>query len=213
MANHELIFYTLLSGIPSDTALYLARTLVQLPTNKVFTPQISQTPVPVTNIVFLGDSVSTQLCQYFICDLLRAGASYSSRHTLAVRSFDHTVSELIITSNTGDALLRVHNQQFNLPCLRSIDTRTLCDSDKYAEQSSYIYTKELLLNHTAPVATKGTRTYIIFNYGLHLKLKSRVWAIPGMMKAFVEVARATKGKVTFLYRETSSQTFSSSEGK
>jgi hypothetical protein len=150
-----------------------------------------------------------------MCDLLRSGASHPPRDTLAVRSFDHTISHLIITprSNEGNAVLRVQNQQFNLPCLRSSIRKEVCDSEVSAETSSYIYTKELLLNHTNPTATGGAPTYVIFNYGLHLKAKSREWAIPGMVKAMVEVAREARGRVRFLYRETSSQTFSSSDGE
>lgn len=184
----------------------------------------------MTDLVFVGDSVSTQLCQFLICDLLRAGASFTSGSHLAVRSFEHTVAELSISAATRaiaegknphnltsqKQIIRLHNQQFNLPCVRSAPPPE-CASPGGGEESAYLFTSSLLRNHTVlATASPTATTYVVFNYGLHLKLKSRSGAIPGMLRALVDVARERRAEgrpVHFFFRETSSQTFTSSDGE
>ena len=165
--------------------------------------------------------MSTQLCQYLICDLLRAGATHAEGPAPAVRSFDHTIAVLKLSGLAGNAsaatrqsqrTIRLHNQQFNIPCMRK-EFSGLCSAAE-GERSTYEYLVELLRNHSRRSANPSGRSFVIFNYGLHLKEKTRSWSVPSMVRALVDVATEFRHKnVTFLYRETSAQTFSYSDGE
>jgi len=91
-------------------------------------------PRDVTNLIFFGDSVSTQLVQALVCDLIRAGVRYSPRTNLTIRAYEETVSEFIIPKEkqqssinhinnaTSDAsadyfVVRIHSKRFDFPCL------------------------------------------------------------------------------------------------
>ncbi|CAE7503397.1 unnamed protein product, partial [Symbiodinium microadriaticum] len=81
------------------------------------------------------------------------------------------------------------------------------------ERSSYEYICELLRNHSRRTPSLGGHTIVMLNYGLHIKERARTWAVAGMVRALVDVARDCRRKnVTFLFRETSAQTFSYSDG-
>jgi hypothetical protein len=89
----------------------------------------------VVDLIFLGDSVSTQHCQFLICDLIRLGLPLSTRDQHSqVESFHHTITEftfplsflnryllipdpLTVDDHTSRMILRIHNKQFNLPCM------------------------------------------------------------------------------------------------
>jgi hypothetical protein len=86
----------------------------------------------IVDLIFLGDSVSSQLCQFLICDLIRLGIPLSSppEHS-QVQSFNHTITEFSFSfsflnrfllkshksQNRQKRILRIHNKQFNLPCM------------------------------------------------------------------------------------------------
>jgi len=197
----------------ADSSLDLARLLTRINRNTVG----NSTDRTITNVVFLGDSVTAQLAQFFICDLIRAGVKSPSPENLIVRSFLPTISEFVIPSglspgSIGDNTFRVLNQQFNLPCIHT--THDLCDDSSGSELLSYNYITELLHNYTTDTLSSldpdaRQHTYIVFNYGLHIRSKHRSWVLPGMAKALVWFANSQRNKsVTVLYRETSGQAFS-----
>ena len=68
---------------------------------------------------------------------------------------------------------------------------------------------------TTSIAIPPTsHTYLIWNYGLHIK-SNQLWAINGMINGLYNEALFLKNKkknITILYRETSSQTFSAVAG-
>ena len=63
----------------------------------VFESFISDTSI--VDLVFLGDSVSTQLSQFLICDLLRLKIPTSTPLFTTVESFNHTTTEFHFTSS------------------------------------------------------------------------------------------------------------------
>lgn len=202
-------------------------------------------PTEGADIVFLGDSVSSQMSQYFICDLLGLGAVGTGGTTVA--KFNHTYAEFTVPSSIGkSSLLRIHNKQFNLPCMHA---NMRCNIPKGSEESPrthgaslakeelvFSYVSDLLDNFTKCVqdsvsgcpsisnsesfpslhVTTSRPLFIVFNYGLHVHGRSRVWAARGVARALTAFAskhydlmrndRNTR-KVFLLYRETSAQSF------
>jgi hypothetical protein len=227
----------------------------------------SAAAVVVQNIVFLGDSVSSQLAQFLICDLLREGqrqrqrqrhgdapavtdaSSQGRREDIVVRSFNRTVASFMVRlPGTGRGvrerrgLLRVHSQQFNLPCLQN-NRSGMCHLPR--DQTVFEYVTALLDSYTAlslpppvppgtarrtvltsdatsfrgahmptyPHADTPTHTMIVFNYGLHIPRKY-AWIIRPMATALLQWAKAVPRHVMSLnYRETSSQSFTGSPGE
>jgi hypothetical protein len=112
-------------------------------------------------------------------------------------------------------LLRLHNRQFNLPCLHSAHDG--CDDRLQSEKLSSVYIQKLLLNLTHPLTdlpSRSTQTIFLFNYGLHvLTPKIGDWSLRGMIDGIMKTIQEQRvTNVTFLYRETSSQVFASSKG-
>ena len=203
---------------------------------------------PTQHIVFLGDSVSSQLAQFLICDVLRelmntsthttmmhppsCVADYMTRHEnvtsspylqddMTVKYFNRSVADIAVpfwqTHSLSEesikwGFLRIHNQQFNLPCLQN-NRSGKCYYPKEEAVKSYV--SNLLASYTSlqGIYTKArSHTMIIFNYGLHIPRKY-TWTVKPMLSALLEQAKLHSGKyVTFYFRETSSQSFTGSPG-
>lgn len=216
--------------------------------------------------MFLGDSVSTQLAQFLICDLARSGVPSIKEYStdLLVKGFTPTVSEFRFSDsilsalsqsrvlnrrlfessrsrvgkshgsqssisrdshlsqalNEASYILRVHSAQFNLPCIHYFPTG--CETPESSERLAAEYITTLLDNYTHFSSPKSyVRTIIILNYGLHLRAKHAEWAVPGMIKSILEVGKKYRSllnaeglpQVLLLYRETSSQVFTSNNCK
>lgn len=193
-----------------------------------------------TNLIILGDSVSIQLFRFLLCDLIRSGIPLVNNGHIFSQSPNYTELKIApkflkSSSSSNDKVsksgtLRLQSLQINLPCVDrndgfdlSIDTELsqrysrLCISNNITdkEKASYLYTR-YILKHFALVSHNITdRTYIIWNYGLHVK-SNQLWAIKGMTRGLFDEAVFIKSKnknITLLYRETSSQVFSSVPGK
>lgn len=197
--------------------------------------------------MFLGDSVSTQLTQFLICDLARSGVQSVSSHStdLLVKGFVPTVSVFHFTASSLSALsgstnrfltkfsrantaadgetqyvLRIHNQQFNLPCIHYFVPD--CQTSQSSEELTANYLTSLIENYTHFSSPQTyERTVVVLNYGLHVRPKHSLWAIPGIAKAYLRIAKRyhkllnAEGlpQAIFLYRETSSQVFTSNNCK
>lgn len=201
------------------------------------------------NIVFLGDSVNSQLAQFLICDLLWQGrnagstapSSASAAATvsstveleavlgrgggggtssdLAVRGFNRSVATFRVRLPTSsgshepggawNSILRVHNQQFNLPCIQN-NRSGKCSLPM--EKAVFDHVSALLDHYTRPLAPRE-HTAIVFNYGLHIHLKY-AWTVRPMLAALWTRARELPPEeVAFYFRETSSQSFTGSPGE
>jgi hypothetical protein len=88
----------------SDASIDLARDLTR--DRPSSSPALASSPTVTTNLVFLGDSVSTQLAQFLICDLARAGVPSVSSYSvdLLVKGFTPSVSEFHFTDSSLAAL-------------------------------------------------------------------------------------------------------------
>jgi hypothetical protein len=192
----------------------------------------------LVDLIFLGDSVSTQLCQYLICDLIRLGLPLSTQQS-QVQSFHHTITEFSFSFSFFDQyllrpnqhslppsllssfyqrknILRIHNKQFNLPCMNLThpDCHHLLPAVTSSEQSrnrgiqlvsNYLkkmiqtFTNISYLDHQSSSLSSSSSSFsfpsssreiiLILNYGLHLKKAHRSWAIPGMVKGILEEAK------------------------
>ena len=237
-------------------------------------PPPSHVPITTQNIVLLGDSVSSQLAQFLICDLLReesrapplpaapgpasatsialsqprGGGGVAAAHSdedegagsggktdephngkrsnKVVQTFNRTVANFWVplsrhqpsgrASTVRLGLLRIHNQQFNLPCLQN-NRSGKCFVPK--EQAVFDHVTHLLapfiaLQPTPPqTAASHTHTMIIFNYGLHIHRKY-MWTMKPMLAALLQQASALPQQyVSFYFRESSSQSFTGSPGQ
>jgi hypothetical protein len=212
----------------------------------------------VTNLVFLGDSVSTQLAQFLICDLARAGVHPASSDStdLLVKAFTPSVAEFHLAASSLSSLLdsthrvldelspssqahlnshhsnsmtahgetidilRIHNVQFNLPCIHYFPQG--CDTLESTKELTVSYLTSLIENYTRLSSPESyERTVIVLNYGLHIRPKHSQWAIPAMVKAYLRIAMKYHNRpnaegvpqAVFLFRETSSQVFTSNNRK
>jgi hypothetical protein len=240
----------------SDSSLLLARSLVSGTDTSCSNKARTEPPSNSADIIFLGDSVMSQMAQFFICDLLRAGAR--GRGSLAVASFNHTFAELTLplsphTSShspparaSDDTIVRIHNKQFNIPCIHSGGVGHCADPkgsvsevmvatghSPHKEDITRNFVFSLLKNYSSPKVLRCTDDgsvecgdtsfsldgplYIVFNYGLHIHIRNRGWALRGMARALLDFAKSVHNsgaahKVHLLVRETTSQSFWFSPG-
>lgn len=179
----------------------------------------------ITNILFLGDSVSSQFFFFMLCDF-----SYSQRFVVSPlrwmnRSCQFCLSYVDIwLPKYPHNILRLYNRQFNMPCIH--DHHPGCLENEKMEQISAIYIHNLLQNLTDFISTTrnfpifhqsmtlSEQTIVIFNYGLHI-LSAQIadWSLRGMIRGIFTFLSGQPKNVTFFYRETSSQVFASTYGK
>lgn len=185
----------------------------------------------ITNLVFIGDSVSAQLFNFLFCDLYQINKLQTNGIQWVHKSCQFCLSYadfwLKSSSSTSDnsKLLRIYNRQFNLPCLH--DSNSQCDNSKQSEFLSSQFIQRLLDNITRVSAnlnglhSSSSQTIFILNYGLHILSPSIAdWSLRGMLKGFVHFIQISKSNkknnnnndLKFFYRETSSQVFSLSRG-
>ena len=151
---------TVVSEGSKDLAYYLA-------------PISRSRSILTADIVFLGDSVNSQLAQYFMCDLLGLGVSGSG--DVAAASFNHTTAIFTLPAppsptpnepSPRHSTLRVHNKQFNLPCIHSSATcrevtaalgvrpdpsvGLTAQTAQILEQITFDYVTQLLINYSSP---------------------------------------------------------------
>jgi hypothetical protein len=91
-----------------------------------------------------------------------------------------------------------------------------------SEELAVSYLTSLIENYTHFSSPQSyERTVIVLNYGLHIRPKHSLWAMPGIAKAYVGIAKRYRNllnaegvpQVVFLFRETSSQVFTSNNCK
>ena len=180
----------------------------------------------IQNIVFLGDSVSSQLAQFLICDLLRQKGdgwtkdndeSSKDGNQWTVKTFNRSVASFDVRFgsplNHSSGMLHIHNQQFNLPCLQN-NRSGKCHLPR--EQAVFNYVSSLIDPYVAltlnSLNPSFVHTAIVFNYGLHIHHKY-AWTVKPMLMALWHHARSTEHHgVSFFFRETSTQSFTGSPG-
>lgn len=184
----------------------------------------------ISNLIFIGDSVTVQFANFFVCDAMRAGISYTSqsRHIdESVSKFSHHITEYMIVNNRSEnRILRVHYQQLNPPCLRRPQD-SACANSSFASDSTTRYVYAILdhFRHSNNLSSCfGQRNYLLFNYGLHLHQKHRPHILPAIVRAVYTFAHqqmhrqdgggtgATAAFTAVLFVETVAQVFSGSSG-
>jgi hypothetical protein len=190
----------------------------------------------VTNLIFLGDSVSLQLSRFLLCDLVRSGVLPADQDHLFSRSPNFTEFHFSSAPPAPDLTLRVHTLQINLPCVDRNDATDLsvpeelvrkysrvCSSNNLTMKQAAVshYTKYMTRRHTHPPRSAQddhrSQSVIIWNYGLHVK-PSQEWALTGMAQGLYEEAQrnqleAKEEEIVILYRETTAQSFAAVPGR
>lgn len=178
----------------------------------------------MTNLIFLGDSVSSQLFNFLYCDLIQSTHLQSNLIQWVDKPCQFCLSyvdfwELSSTSKIEKTkILRIYNRQFNLPCLH--DSNNECDNGKQSELLCFQFIQKLLDNITRITLnlgnSKSSQTIFIINYGLHILSKDLAsWSLNGMLKGMIHFIHHqnyyNNNNMIFFYRETSSQVFSLSK--
>jgi hypothetical protein len=183
------------------------------------------TETDITNLIFLGDSVSSQLFHFLFCDFYHSKLFKISGIQWVNQSCQFCVSYVDISiPSSSPKLLRLYNRQFNLPCLHdSHGNHEKCDDRRESEELSATFIRRLvspLLSRSPPSVSPSSassplsqQSVIILNYGLHvLTPKIADWSLRGMIRGIVQMSATRQRNVSFFYRETSSQVFASARG-
>jgi hypothetical protein len=182
-----------------------------------------------TNLIFLGDSVSSQFFHFLSCDLAQSPLDpFDQLSTHGIQWVNRTCQFCTAyidfwkaqgnSSQRRNNTLRIYNRQFNLPCL--YDYKLECGvEEKEREELVYHYTTQLLSHFLDLPGTHNSfseQTIIVFNYGLHIPDEATAhWALHGMVRGIISTIDRThqeKRNIFFFFRETSSQVFGLSSG-
>lgn len=207
-----------LSGSWSDTDQTISKLLVNL-------AAAFDNSSDIINLVFLGDSISLQLTQAFLCDALREGLKFSSESNLTARARNYTLTKFKIRDGSNRSVLfRVHNKQFELPCDNIKDTgnetvlpcRDVVDKTSLSQKeirefnrkTVYDFVSSLLTNFSTSSLTSDSsiednnlsrKTLILLNYGLHLnpQTKWQLWPMTSAIYDWGEKSRVRRENVPF----------------
>jgi hypothetical protein len=178
------------------------------------------------HIAFVGDSVSAQLYNFLICDLLRANW-HSSNVQFTHKALLHASSDFSPPTKAPSERTRVKisSRQFVLQCAHELSndncgkkTHELIDMGSHHVyeilENQLVITANCLSKETDSISDscQSPRSYFIVNYGVHLHISDAKWAVYALARGILMFSKNYTDRATVHYRETSSQAFAETTG-
>eukprot|EP01041_Mallomonas_annulata_P004802 gene4802-9577_t len=162
----------------------------------------------ISNIIFIGDSVATQVGKFFGCDMSRTSGVQTIKSHLLLDYYKSRKREQDIQNQWGIFEYEGHTVKVSaiqpiVDCLYK-EKGVLNDNCKTLEdrkRSVYRSTMQSLLNAVTS-ATKESPYIIIFNKGLHISKQNSEWQLQPALQALLEFAKTAEGRYYVFFRET-----------
>ena len=164
----------------------------------------------ISNISFLGDSISMQVAKMFGCDLFRSSFINVVNGEPLLVSVPPSNTKQYATFEMNGQYLSINSSRLFTPCIEY--TLPECNTSESIQLFYYNHIKFELENMIQITTTSSSSKIIIFNVGLHFRLQNANNFIPAAAKALLDVAKQNHKKNFILFRETSSQHFNGHSG-
>eukprot|EP01041_Mallomonas_annulata_P013211 gene13211-27947_t len=162
----------------------------------------------ISDIIFIGDSMTTQVGKFFGCDMSRTPGVQTIQSHLLLDYYKSRNSGQDIQHQWGifeheghriksQALYPVMSCLYKEDRVKGENCKTLEDR----KRSVYRSTMQSLLNAVTS-ATKESPYIIIYNKGLHISKQNSEWQLQPALQALLEFAKTAEGRYYVFFRET-----------